>query len=87
MLQHPLTLVRAALNGAKLSGLRTEGNRDLVDIVTAKGDKLTLAVDRTTKLPESVSRITVMPIGATWSSRRPSPGTRTSAASSCRGAC
>ena len=57
MLQHPLTLVRAALNGAKLSGLRTEGNRDLVDIVTGKGDKLTLAVDRTTKLPVSVSRI------------------------------
>lgn len=57
MLQHPLTIVRAALSGAQVSGLRTEGIRDLVDIVTAKGDKLTLAVDKMTKLPAWVSRM------------------------------
>jgi hypothetical protein len=57
MLQHPLTLMRAILNGAQVSNHRTESTRELVDVVTAKGDKLTLAVDRATKLPASVSRM------------------------------
>jgi hypothetical protein len=56
-LQHPLTIVRAALKGARVGGLRTEGNHQIVDITTAKGDKLTLAVDQTTKLPVWVSRM------------------------------
>jgi len=58
LLQHPLTIVRAALDsGTKLTNVRTEKNDDLVDITTAKGDVLTLAVDRTTHLP---SRVTYM---------------------------
>jgi hypothetical protein len=58
LLQHPLTIVRAALDqGAKLTNVRGEKNDDLVDIVTPKGDVLTLAVDRTTHLP---SRVTYM---------------------------
>ncbi len=46
MLQHPLTLLRAALEpGARVENLRrtTAGRR--VDIVTTQGDRLTLAVD------------------------------------------
>ncbi len=57
MLQHPLTIVRAALNAARLSGLHTEDSRQVLDITTQKGDKLTLAIDKTTKLPVSVSRM------------------------------
>jgi len=58
LLQHPLTIVRAALDqGAKLTNVRSEKNDDLVDIATPKGDVLTLAVDRTTHLP---SRVTYM---------------------------
>jgi metallo-beta-lactamase superfamily protein len=58
LLQHPITVVRAALDpAAKLTNVRTEKNDDLVDITTAKGDTLTLAVDRTTHLP---SRVTYM---------------------------
>ncbi|HEY7186886.1 MAG TPA: hypothetical protein VH436_10070 [Vicinamibacterales bacterium] len=58
LLQHPITIVRAALDpGTKLTNVRTEKNDDLVDITTAKGDVLTLAVDRTTHLP---SRVTYM---------------------------
>ncbi|HUI77235.1 MAG TPA: MBL fold metallo-hydrolase [Bryobacteraceae bacterium] len=55
MLHHPLTLVRAALDpGAKVSNLRREGNQQLVDITTAKGDRLILAVNSSTKLPARV---------------------------------
>ena len=56
MLRHPVTLVRAALDpAAKVGNLRQEGNARLVDITTAKGDTLTLAVDNTTRLPSSVT--------------------------------
>ncbi|HEY1760550.1 MAG TPA: MBL fold metallo-hydrolase [Bryobacteraceae bacterium] len=56
MLRHPLTVLRAALDpGAKLSKLPPQGNLDLVGIVTAKGERLVLSVDRTTHLPASVS--------------------------------
>jgi hypothetical protein len=55
MLHHPVTVLRAALDpAAKLSNLRQEGNDDLVDVTTAKGDTVTLAVNRTTKLPVRV---------------------------------
>ena len=58
LLQHPITIVRAALDaGTKLANVRTEGNEDLVDVTTAKGDSLTLGIDRTTHLP---SRVTYM---------------------------
>jgi hypothetical protein len=58
LLQHPITIVRAALDaGTKLANVRTDGNEDLVDITTAKGDALTLGIDRATHLP---SRVTYM---------------------------
>jgi hypothetical protein len=58
MLHHPLTIVRAAMSaGAQIGGLRNEENRELVDITTPKGDKLTLAVDKNTKLPLWVSNM------------------------------
>jgi hypothetical protein len=56
LLQHPITIVRAALEpGARLSNPRVEGNDDLVDVTTEQGDLLTLAVDRTTHLPSRVT--------------------------------
>ena len=55
MLDNPVAIVRAALDpGAKLNHLRREGKVQLVDLTTAKGDELTLAVDSTTHLPASV---------------------------------
>jgi glyoxylase-like metal-dependent hydrolase (beta-lactamase superfamily II) len=56
MLGTPVTIIRAALDpAAKLSAPRKKGKDEVVDITTAKGDKLTLAVDGTTHLPASVS--------------------------------
>lgn len=56
MLRHPLTVIRAALEeGAKVGPVRRAGDADLVDITTAKGIMVTLAVARDTKLPRSVS--------------------------------
>jgi hypothetical protein len=59
MLQHPLVIVRAALEdpAVKLSGFRAAGNQHIVEIETAKGEHITLAMDATTKLP---SRLTSM---------------------------
>jgi len=58
LLHHPITIVRAALDpAARVANLRMNGGDELVDITTAKGDQLTLAVDGTTKLP---SRVTSM---------------------------
>jgi hypothetical protein len=58
LLHHPLTIVRAALDpAARVTNLRLQDGNELVDITTAKGDQLTLAVDATTKLP---SRVTSM---------------------------
>jgi hypothetical protein len=54
-LHHPITIVRAALNPAtKIANLRQDGTESLVDITTAAGDTLTLAIDQTTKLPTRV---------------------------------
>jgi glyoxylase-like metal-dependent hydrolase (beta-lactamase superfamily II) len=54
MLATPVTIVRAALDPeAKVSALRGK-----IDITTAQGDKLTLALDGTTHLPASVSWMT-----------------------------
>jgi hypothetical protein len=56
MLHHPVAAVRAALDtSAKLTNLRQEGEDDLVDVTTAQGDVVTLAVNRATKLPSRVS--------------------------------
>ena len=55
LLHHPITIVRAALDpAAKLANPRTEGTEQLVDITTAKGDALTLAIDQSTHLPSRV---------------------------------
>lgn len=54
-LRHPLTIIRAALEeGATIGPLMADGDVDLVDVTTAQGRTLTLAVDRATKLPQSV---------------------------------
>ena len=56
ILHHPIVIIRAALQPeSKLSNLRTEGDLQVVDVTTTKGDTFTLAVNRTTKLPERVS--------------------------------
>lgn len=56
MLQHPITVVRAALDPmARLTNLRTEDGQPHVDVTTAKGDTVTLAVDPSTHLPTHVS--------------------------------
>jgi hypothetical protein len=62
LLHYPITVVRAALDpAARLSNLRTNGNLQLLDLVTAAGDMLTLALDTGTKLPASVTSITDQP--------------------------
>ena len=59
MYHHPITAVRAALaEGAQVTNARKDGNDDVVDITTASGDKLTLYVDSTTKLPSKVVTMT-----------------------------
>jgi len=56
LLQHPITIMLAALDpGAKLANVRADGAVDRVDVTTAAGDMLTLAVDRTTHLPSQVT--------------------------------
>lgn len=58
MLGTPIAVVRAALDPAsKLSHLRKQGSEQMLDITTAKGDTVTLAVDSKTNLPVSVSWI------------------------------
>jgi hypothetical protein len=62
MLRHPLVIVRAALDpGARIGNLREDGNLQLVDITTAKGDVMTLAIDGTTKLPIRVTSMSYHP--------------------------
>jgi len=56
MLHNPVAVVRAALDpGATVGNLHETGNVQVVDITTAKGDLVTLAVDTSTKLPASVT--------------------------------
>jgi hypothetical protein len=55
MLHHPITIIRAALDaGSKLANLRQMGDDDEIDVTTSIGDTLTMAVNRTTKLPSRV---------------------------------
>ncbi len=59
MLANPVAIVRAALDpAAKIDNLRKKGAQQLVDITTAQGDRLTLAVDAKTHLPAAVSWMT-----------------------------
>jgi len=55
LLHHPLTVVPAAMDpAAKVTNLRADGGDQLVDVVTAAGDMLTLAIDSGTHLPSRV---------------------------------
>jgi hypothetical protein len=60
LLQHPLVIVREVLDdpATKLSGYRKNGNQEVVEIETSKGEKLTLAVDSQSKLPSRVTSMT-----------------------------
>jgi hypothetical protein len=59
LLHHPITIVRAALDPtATLANARSEGNEQLVDVTTAHGDVVTLAVDPSTHLPARVISMT-----------------------------
>jgi hypothetical protein len=52
---HPLTALRAALDpAAKVSNARTLENQRAIEVITAAGQKFTLAADRTTNLPTLV---------------------------------
>jgi glyoxylase-like metal-dependent hydrolase (beta-lactamase superfamily II) len=52
---HPLTIVRAALDpAAMLANPRTQDNQRVVDVTTASGLALTLAIDATSNLPTRV---------------------------------
>src|SRR6187399_242760 len=56
MLNNPVVIVRIALDpSTKLSNVRSQGNVQLVDVVTATDDKLTLAIDNASHLPGWVS--------------------------------
>ena len=55
MLHHPVTVLRAASDAASLlTNLRQRGDDDLIDVTTTRGDTVTLAVNRATKLPSRV---------------------------------
>jgi glyoxylase-like metal-dependent hydrolase (beta-lactamase superfamily II) len=56
LLNNPVAIVRKALDPAtKLGNLRTQGGLQLLDLTTAKGDELTLALDTASRLPVWVS--------------------------------
>jgi glyoxylase-like metal-dependent hydrolase (beta-lactamase superfamily II) len=56
MLNNPVVMVRIALDpSTKLSNVRSQENVQLVDVVTATEDKLTLAIDNVSHLPAWVS--------------------------------
>jgi len=56
MLAHPVVLVRVILDQkARVTNLRSQGDADLVDVVTSEGDKFNMAIDRATQLPSWIS--------------------------------
>jgi len=62
ILHHPIAILVAALDStAKVSNYRQRGNLELIDVTTAMGDTVTLAIDKTTKLPASVTSRTDQP--------------------------
>jgi glyoxylase-like metal-dependent hydrolase (beta-lactamase superfamily II) len=62
MLHHPLTALRAALDpAARVTNLRQSGSSQLVDVVTARGDAFTLAIDSLSKRPVSVTTMVDQP--------------------------
>lgn len=59
LFHHPIGAVRAALaQGVQLTNPRTEGSESSVDVTTPQGDKFTLYIDSTTKLPSKVTSLT-----------------------------
>ena len=59
LLHHPVSVVRAALDSAaKVTNPRKHESHDVVDIATADGTNVTLAIDSTTKLPAMVTTMT-----------------------------
>jgi hypothetical protein len=62
LLEHPVAAVRAALDpAATVSNVREEDGLTHVDIRTANGDAITLAIDPGTKLPHHVSHMEYSP--------------------------
>jgi metallo-beta-lactamase superfamily protein len=57
MLHNPIAIVRAALDAPNttVSSLRTAQNQKIVEVKTAKGEVLTLAIDAATNLPTRVT--------------------------------
>jgi len=56
MLNNPVVIVRIALDrSTKLNNVRSQGNAQLVDVVTATDDRLTVAIDNASHLPSWVS--------------------------------
>jgi len=61
-LQHPIVLIRAALDPkAKVENLRQFNDTEQVDITTAWGDAVTLTLDRATKTPMRASSMSENP--------------------------
>jgi glyoxylase-like metal-dependent hydrolase (beta-lactamase superfamily II) len=62
LLHHPITILYAAFDQtAKVTNYRERDNLELVDVTTANGDTVTLGIDKTTKLPASVTSRTDQP--------------------------
>jgi hypothetical protein len=62
LLEHPIAVVRAALDPAAVVGnVREEDGFTHVDVRTAHGDTVTLALDPTTRLPNHVSHMEYSP--------------------------
>lgn len=56
MLHHPVGIIRTALQqGTRLANPRTAGTLKVVDVTTADGETLTLAIDGTTSMPVSIT--------------------------------
>jgi hypothetical protein len=62
LLHHPMTIVGAALDpAAKVTSLHEFGQERVVDVTTARGEVLTLAIDKTTGLPTRVTSMSDQP--------------------------
>lgn len=62
LLHHPLAILYAAFDQtAKVSNYRERDNLELVDVTTPTGDTVILGIDKTTKLPASVTSRTDQP--------------------------
>src|SRR5262245_61835826 len=59
ILHHPVGILRAAMDpAAKVANPRQSGDLDVVDVTTARGERLTLALTRSTHRPASVTSMT-----------------------------